>query len=141
MSGSLNRARSFARRAAMQGLYQWQYTAQAPEEIVSQFLTDAKKGAFDISYFRRLMLAIPNLALELDAHLEPFLDRPVMQLDPIERAILRIGTYELQACTDVPMRVVLNEAVELSKTFGAEQSYKYVNGVLDKVAGVLRPHD
>ena len=139
MKGSLARARSFARRAAMQGLYQWHYTAQQPEEIVSQFLGDAKKGDFDIEYFSQLMLAIPDCCGALDGHLQPFLDRPVMQLDPIERAILRIGAYELDTCIDVPLRVVLNEAVELCKTFGAEQSHTYVNGVLDKVARVLRP--
>ena len=75
----------------------------------------------------------------LDAEIAAFTDRPVAEIDPVERAILRMGTHELRSMADVPWRTVIDEAVELARTFGAEQGHKYVNGVLDRVARRLRP--
>jgi len=77
----------------------------------------------------------------LDQALSPFLDRPVERVDPVESAVLRLGAYELAHCADVPYRVVINEAVELAKTFGAEQGHRYVNGVLDQLAKAVRPNE
>ena len=75
---------------------------------------------------------------ELDDHLLPFLDRPINEVDPVERAVLRLAAYELQFCLDVPYRVVINESIELAKRFGAEHGHKYVNGVVDQIAQKLR---
>ena len=88
----------------------------------------------DIEYFQLLIGTIPEQADQLDALLTPNLDRPLQQLDPVEHAILRIGAFELSQCKEVPMRVAINEAIELAKTFGAEQSHKFINGILDRVA-------
>ncbi|MBL8250446.1 MAG: transcription antitermination factor NusB [Candidatus Competibacter sp.] len=131
--------RAWARRCAAQALYQWQLTGQEPARIATQFLADQDLGKADPDYFRELVFQIPERASEIDAALAPFLDRPITQIDPVERAILRIGGYELLAHPDIAYRIVLNEAVELAKVFGAEQGHRFVNGVLDKVARILRP--
>lgn len=137
-SRSKSRARSRARWFAVQALYQWQLSGLDLGEIEGQFLAEEEMGQCDVDYFRELLHQVPGRLHELDGHLAPFLDRPIEEVDPVERAILRIGTYELGFRLDVPYRVAINEAVELAKTFGAEQSHKYVNGVLDKVAKGLR---
>lgn len=92
----------------------------------------------DVAYFSELVRCIPAHVAELDACLAPFLDRAVAELDPVELAVLRIGVCELTYHPEVPFRVVINEAVELAKVFGAEQSHRYINGVMDKVARNLR---
>ncbi|MBL8258296.1 MAG: transcription antitermination factor NusB [Candidatus Competibacteraceae bacterium] len=131
--------RAWARRCAAQALYQWQLTGQEPARIATQFLADQDLGKADPDYFRELVFKIPERAGEIDAVLAPFLDRPIGQIDPVECAILRIGGYELIAHPDIAYRIVLNEAVELAKIFGAEQGHRFVNGVLDKVARTVRP--
>lgn len=130
--------RSRARRAVLQALYQWQLSGQTPDEVEAQFVAEQPLKHVDLDYFQQLLRNIPVHVDELDDALAPSLDRPVSQLDPIEKAILRIGAFELAHRPDVPWRVVINEAVELAKSFGAEQSHKYVNGILDKVAHVKR---
>ena len=130
--------RAWARRCAAQALYQWQLTGQDPVRIASQFLADQDLVKADPDYFRELVFQIPARAAEIDAVLAPFLDRPISQIDPVEQAILRIGGYELIAHPDIAYRIVLNEAVELAKVFGAEQGHRFVNGVLDKVARTVR---
>lgn len=132
------RARTMARRAALQALYQWQLSHQPPAEIEAQFLTAGHMGRADIPYFQELLRRIPAEVAALDDTLAPLLDRPVGQLDPVTRSILRIGAFELKHRPDVPWRVVIDEAVELARVFGAEQSHRYVNGVLDAVARKLR---
>ncbi len=92
----------------------------------------------DIDYFKELLQGIPAHCVNLDQHLQPLLDRPADELDPIELAILRIGAYELMQRPDIPYRVAINEGVELAKAFGAADGHKYVNGVLDKLARQLR---
>lgn len=131
--------RAWARRCAAQALYQWQMTGQEPAGIASQFLADQDLGKADPAYFRELVFQIPERAAEIDSALAPFLDRPITQIDPVECAILRIGGYELLARPDIAYRIVLNEAVELAKVFGAEQGHRFVNGVLDKLARTVRP--
>ncbi|MCB1919705.1 MAG: transcription antitermination factor NusB [Candidatus Competibacteraceae bacterium] len=131
--------RSWARRCAAQALYQWQMTGQEPAIIANEFLADQDLLKADPEYFRELVHETPKCVAEIDAALEPFLDRPLVQVDPVEQAILRIGGYELIQRPDIAYRIVINEAVELAKLFGAEQGHRFVNGVLDKLAHVARP--
>jgi transcription antitermination factor NusB len=135
----VSRKRSRSRRLGLQALYQWQVTGDDLGEIINHFLAENSGKAFEVDYFRDLVRGVPARLDELDKALEPFLDRPVEEVDLVERALLRMGTYELAAHPEVPYKVVINEAVELAKTFGAEQSHRYINGVLDKVARELRP--
>jgi len=127
-----------ARQAAVQALYQWQLTNNPPAEIEDHFILDHDMHEVDMDYFHYLVREIPARLHELDDHLVPHLDRPIDDVDPVERAILRIGAYEFEFHPEVPYRVILNEAVELAKTFGAEHGHRYVNAVLDKVASDLR---
>lgn len=131
--------RVWARRCAAQALYQWQLTGEEPSRIATQFLADQDLGKADPDYFRELVFQIPARVEEIDAVLTPFLDRPMPQVDPVECAILRIGGYELMQHPDIAYRIVINEAVELAKMFGADQSHRFVNGVLDKIARAVRP--
>lgn len=130
-----------ARRSAVQALYQWQLTQQSPSEIESHFLADDTLKDIDLEYFHHLVREIPAHLPRLDEQLAPHVDRRIAEIDPVERAILRLGAFELEFHPEIPYRVVLNEAVELAKTFGAEQGHKYVNAVLDRLALDLRPHE
>ncbi len=134
MAGVSNNPRSRARRAALQAIYQWQMTAEALETIAAQFRGDKSWKRIDEELFSALLYGVPANVTALDKHLQPILDRPVAQLDPVERAILRMGVFELTHREDIPWRVVINECVELAREFGAEQSHKYVNGILDNLA-------
>ncbi len=131
--------RAWARRCAAQALYQWQLTGEEPSRIATQFLADQDLGKADPDYFRELVFQVPAHVAQIDAVLSPFLDRPLPQVDPVECAILRIGGYELIQHPDIAYRIVINEAVELAKVFGADQGHRFVNGVLDKVARAVRP--
>ncbi len=122
----------------MQALYQWQLGGQDLGEIEVQFFQEQDMRKVDTDYFRELLHRIPATLSDLDARLTPLLDRPLKQIDPVERAILRIGAYELNSHLEIPWRAVINEAVELAKMFGAEQGHKYVNSVLDRLARDLR---
>jgi N utilization substance protein B len=134
-------SRHKARRAAVQALYQWQMTEQAPTEIENHFILDHEMDDVDMEYFHHLVREIPLHRHELDDHLLRHLDRAIDDVDPVELACLRIGAYEFEFQPEIPYKVVLNEAVELAKTFGGEQGHKYVNAILDKVALDLRPHE
>lgn len=131
-------ARRKARRLALQALYQWQIADTRVAEIELQFREDNDLTKVDAAYFSELLHGVPSALSEIDAVLAPVLDRPLAEVDPIERALLRLATYEFLRRPDVPYRVVINEALELAKTFGAEEGFKYVNGVLDKVARTTR---
>ncbi|MDH5634135.1 MAG: transcription antitermination factor NusB [Gammaproteobacteria bacterium] len=131
-------SRHLARQAAVQALYQWQLTEQAPEDIEDHFILDHEMSQVDMEYFDLLVRQVPLHVHELDDYLIPYLDREIDEVDPVERAILRIGVYEFEFHLEVPYKVIINEAVELAKTFGAEHGHKFVNGVLDKVAARLR---
>ena len=133
--------RSGARRVAMQALYQWQLTVQPIGEVEALFQEDARKIRADLDYFHSLLCGVADDCPEIDRILTPALDRPLAQIDPVERAILRLATYELRDRIEVPYRVVINEAVELAFKFGAEQGFRFVNGVLDNLAQQLRPHE
>ncbi|WP_435103811.1 transcription antitermination factor NusB [Arhodomonas sp. AD133] len=127
------RRRSRARRRALQAIYQWQVAGQDLATIERQFLEEYSMGRIDLDYFSALVHGVPASVSRLDAVIDPHLDRPFATLDPVEKAILRLGAYELLERMEVPYRVVLNEAVELAKSFGAEQSHRFINGVLDRV--------
>ena len=133
-----SRARSIARKLAMQALYQWQINRLSATEIKQQFLTSEDAAGVDAEHFSELVSAGIGQNEALTATLAPFLDRPLEQLDPVEAAILLIGVYELEKRPDVPYRVVINEAIDLCKRFGATDAHKYVNAVLDRAAKDLR---
>lgn len=128
-------ARRKARRFAVQALYQWQIAGGTAREIEAYYCTANDMRKTDVNYFSEVLHAVITEHRALDVLYGPFLDRAIKDLDPIERAILRIGSYELQHHLDIPVRVVINEAIELTREFGAtDDSHKYINGVLDKVA-------
>lgn len=131
-------ARRKARRYGLQALYQWQLAGAALSDIEAQFLADNDMSKVDRDYFHALLHGVPADVGALDESLRPFLDRRVEELSQVEKVILRIGAFELKSRLDVPYRVVINEGIELAKVFGAEESFKYVNGVLDKLARRLR---
>jgi len=131
-------SRHKAREAAVQALYQWQLTQQAPEQIENHFILDHSMENVDLEYFHHLVSEVPRHLHELDDHIVPHLDRELGEVDPVERAILRLGAFEFEFHPEIPYKVILNEAVELAKTFGAEHGHKYVNAILDKVAAALR---
>lgn len=135
---SLAKGRSNARKKAMQALYQWSMAGNDLNEIEVQFHEEQNMEKVDQDYFHELLHKIPELVDELDQMIAPHLDRETDRLDPIEQAILRLSTYEMKNRLDVPFKVVLSESIVLAKLFGADTSYKYVNGVLDKLAKELR---
>ncbi|MGH8041977.1 MAG: transcription antitermination factor NusB [Rudaea sp.] len=127
-------ARSRARRRAAQAVYAWQMSGNAMAAVIDEFRHEQDMEIADLSYFEDLLRGVERHCADLDAALTPFLDRDMARVDPIERAVLRIAAYELRHRPDVPYRVVLNEAIEVAKRFGAEHGHTYVNGVLDKAA-------
>jgi len=127
-----------ARKLIMQALYQWQMTGSEVAEIEAQFRAEYT-GKTDWDYFKDVFRNIPPQVSELDSRMVAYLDREIKTLDPVERALLRMGVYELAHRIDVPYKVVINECVNLAKVFGATDSHKYVNGILDKVSKDLRP--
>jgi len=127
-----------ARRLVLQALYQWLMSGSDPLVISKQYREETQ-GKVDWNYFEEVFSEIPGATQKLNESLEPLLDRELAALDPIEKALLYLGTFELANRIDVPYRVVINECVELAKVFGATDSHKYINGVLDKLASELRP--
>lgn len=131
-------ARRKARKLAIQAIYSWQLTQNSMTDIEAQFLTDNDTSKIDVDYFLALVRGVAGQANALDQALEPFLDRPLKDLDQVERAVLRLAAYELRERLDVPYKVAINEAIELAKAFGADDSHRFVNGVLDKAIDSLR---
>jgi len=132
------RGRHGARRLLVQALYQFQISGHSNDELIEQFSSREEFAWIDGDYFLSLLREIIEGADALDGLIAESADRPVAQLDPIERAVLWVGLAELESRPDVPLKVVLNEAVELSKQFGAEDGHRFVNAVLDKAAKSLR---
>ena len=131
-------ARSRARRRALQAIYAWQLSHTAIARVIDQFQSEQDMEVADQEYFEDLVRGVEANLGTLDEALSHFLDRDIAQVDPIERAVLRIAAYELRHRVDVPYRVVINEAIETTKRFGSEHGHTYVNGVLDHAAAQWR---
>ncbi|MBL4827646.1 MAG: transcription antitermination factor NusB [Spongiibacteraceae bacterium] len=139
MAGKVNpSARRKARHYGMQALYQWQMSKDSLNSIEAQFLSDYDFSKVDKEFFHEIIHQVPANVNELEAAFASVIDRKVSELDPIELALLRLGSYELIKRIDIPYKVVINEAVALAKKFGATDGHKYINGVLDRLAQETR---
>ena len=131
-------ARPRPRRRALQAIYAWQVGGSRMDAVIEQFRHEQDMEVADLEYFEDLLRGVERHVEVIDDALKPYVDREVGQIDPIERAALRLAAYELKYRPDVPYRVVINEAIEVTKRFGADHGHSYVNGVLDKLASTLR---
>ena len=122
----------------MQGLYQRHFSKSPISDIEAEFMVDNDMSKVDIMYFRDLLRGVHREQAELDRLIEPFLDRPLKEVDPVELAIVRLGAYELKCRIDVPYKVVINDGIEMAKRFGGTEGHKFVNSVLDKLSRRLR---
>lgn len=138
MTTAVQTRRGQSRRVALQALYQWLQADTELGDLILQFDRSGSLRGADREYFRLLVRGVVADTSGLEQEFDAILDRPAAQLDPVERAALLLAVFELRECLDVPYRVVLNEATELTKSFGAEGGHRFVNGVLDKVAHRLR---
>ncbi len=138
---SRNQLKRNARQRVLQALYQWEFSGSDASAVRNEFLKEQDMSRVDVDYFTELYNGISKDPDAVDGAMQDALDRPIADLDPIERAVLRICVYELQNRLDIPLRVVINEGIEITKRFGADQGHKYINGVLDKLAERLRPHE
>ena len=130
-------ARRRARECAVQALYSWAVSGNNVEQVELAFVLDQDMEGVDKPYFRKLFRQTVENIEAVDFTIEPYIDRAFDELDPIEKAVLRLAVYELRFELDVPYKVVINEAIEVAKVFGADESHKYINGVLDKIAPAL----
>ncbi|MFP1840850.1 transcription antitermination factor NusB [Lonsdalea quercina] len=131
-------ARRRARECAVQALYSWQLSKNDIADVELEFLSEQDVKGVDITYFRELLTGVATQADRMDELMTPYLSRKLGELGQVEKAILRLAFFELSRRDDVPYKVAINEAIELAKVFGAEDSHKFVNGVLDKAAPRLR---
>ncbi|WP_211310089.1 transcription antitermination factor NusB [Aquicella lusitana] len=131
-------ARHNARRYALQAMYQWQLAGTSINELEAEFLHYHIDKKLDLTYFKELIHGVPKHQHEIDHEMQPFLGRSLQEIDPVELAVLRLAIYELIKRPDVPYRVIINEALELTKKFGSIEGHKFVNGVLDRVAKKTR---
>ena len=134
-------SRRRSRELALQALYQWLIGGDEADVLCRQAAESREFSRADGAYFEALVRGVVERAAELHAAIQPFLDRPAAALSPVEHALLLIGGFELTTSLDVPYRVVINEAVELAKSYGGTDGHKYVNGVLDKLAAQVRPRE
>jgi N utilization substance protein B len=134
-------ARSVARRLAVQAIYRWQLNHGPWQDVLSEFADAEDMPKADREYFRELIEGVCQASTELDSTIAQWTDRPTQQLDPVEHAVLLVSMFELTSRPDVPFRVVLNEAVTLTRRFGATDGHKFVNAVLDRAARSLRTHE
>ena len=130
----MSSAKTNARKCAVQALYQWQVSGESLARIEINFLEEERLKGAQKKYFSELFYGVPKQLNHIDAALDDFVDRPVEKIDPVERAILRIGVYELINRLETPYKVIINEGVNLAKCFGADGSHKYINSILDKVS-------
>lgn len=131
-------SRRRARELALQAIYQCELNPMPMVELVQQFTEANNMQKIDFNHFKAIVDFVVHHTAEIDARIIPYLDRDVTDLDPIELSILRLSTYELEHCLDVPYRVAINEGIELAKKFGSTDGHKYINGILDKLAVSLR---
>ena len=122
-----------ARRLAVQAIYSWQLSKNKVADVEYEFLTEQNTDGVDVAYFRELLTGVASKTSQIDELLKPHLDRNFEEVSPVEKAIVRLATYELTFRKDVPFKVAINEGIELAKAFGAEDSHKFVNGLLDKL--------
>lgn len=134
-------SRSLSREFALRALYAQSLSGQDEVDVATHVREDADFARANAVYFETLFHAVLKEAADLEMKLAPHLDREVSELSPIERGILLIGAHEIVNCPDVPYRVAINEAVELAKKYGGTDGHKYVNGVLDKLAKIMRPEE
>jgi len=141
MAGFSVKARHRAREFILQALYQWQLSGNSVADITEHFAALPESNKADMGYFSEILPAVIANVAELDELITPLLDRPLQRLNPVELSALRLATYELVHRADIPYRVVINEALELTKKFGSTEGHKFVNGVLDKLARRVRDKD
>ena len=122
-----------ARRLAVQAIYSWQLSRKNIADVEHEFITEQSLDGVDVAYFRELFSGVATKKTQLDDLIIPHLERPIDEVSPVEKAIVRLATYELTFRKDVPYKVAINEAIELAKAFGADESHKFVNGLLDKL--------
>jgi transcription antitermination protein NusB len=127
-----------ARELAVQGIYEWRLSGKSAPQIEKATLDEKSLGRYDTEFFGQLLRGAIAQQETLSALIAPHLDRAVNELSPVEFAVVLLGAYELTQHPEVPYRVVINEAVELAKTFGGSDGHKFVNGVLDKLAAQVR---
>ncbi|GAA0815741.1 transcription antitermination factor NusB [Colwellia asteriadis] len=130
-----------ARELAVQAVYSWQLSQNSVTDVEVNFISENSKRRFDIEYFQQLLRGVTQNIAVIDEVISPFVDRPLDEVDHVEKAIIRVAVYELKYCVDVPYRVVINEAIELAKSFAADDSHKFVNGVLDKTVKIVRSQE
>ncbi|MGP1924197.1 MAG: transcription antitermination factor NusB [Arsenophonus sp. NEOnobi-MAG3] len=131
-------ARHRARECAVQAIYSWQLSGNNIADVEVEFLSEQDTSDVDVTYFRELLNGVSTHMLELDKKMAPYLSRHLGELGQVEKAVLRLAMFELCYRNDVPYKVAINEAIELAKVFGAEESYKFINGALDKVISTVR---
>ncbi|MCW3172590.1 transcription antitermination factor NusB [Shewanella subflava] len=122
-----------ARRLAVQAIYSWQLSDNNVADVEHEFLTEQSLDGVDVAYFRELLAGVTAKVAQIDELLKPHLDRDFSEVSPVEKAIVRLATFELTFKKDVPFKVAINEGIELAKAFGADDSHKFVNGLLDKI--------
>lgn len=132
-------ARRRARQCALQALYSWQISQNDIADVEYQFLAENEVSDVDIAYFREIIFGVATHSRYLDNLMQPHLTRRLDEIGQVEKAALRIALYELSKRDDIPYKVAINEGIELAKTFGAEDSHKFINGVLDKAGPQIRP--
>jgi N utilization substance protein B len=130
-----------ARELVMQGIYQWRLSGASEAQIAQRMKEEKNLGRYDAELFSGLLHGVLTRHVELEAALEPHLDRTRDELSPVEFSILLVGAYELLLQPETPYRVIINEAVELAKTYGGAEGHRFVNGVLDKLAATARPRE
>lgn len=133
-----NKQRHHARHYAVQALYQHHIAGGVLTDIENEFLVEQIKKEIDLEYFKELLHQVPQEQEAIDDAIKPFLKRSMKDIDPVELCVLRLATYELLKRPDVPYRVIINEALELTKRFGSVEGYKFINGILDRIAKQIR---
>lgn len=132
------RARREAREFAMQSVYQWIVTDASPTDIQAKMRVEFDFSNADVEHYSALMKGVTRFRKDLDERIAPVIDRTVDEVTPIEKAVLYVSTYEMEHCIDVPFQIVINEAVEMAKSFGATESHRFVNAAMDRLAPTLR---
>lgn len=131
-------ARRRARELVVQGIYQWRLTDADLAQVEKQLREEKNLGNYDAKFFTELLRGVLMQHADLEAAIEPHLDRPLTELSPVEFSVLLLAAYELMQHPETPYRVIINEAVDLTKTYGGTDGHKFVNGVLDKLAAKVR---